>query len=221
MIIANFTPDTIEWMHAGINGTLRPDDVKEFEESRGNHILNEFTARGLLRMEFGDDQEIKKKEAMAIYTRFWEKQIVVFNQHNERLKNENKAYVMATPELEKKAKEMDIGLVGPWKLKIPAQNKKIEKLETENRELYGKLDKLQDQMTDLIQTITSERQATVMEKDIYLKKFKNLGKSQFRAWIKQNVELIRSWPPDIRDEVHIKFIGYEYGPDEPWPLDEE
>lgn len=220
MIIANFTPDTIEWMHGGINGVLKTNDVKEFDESRGNHILNEYTPRGLLRMEYNDDPEIKKKEAMAIYTRFWEKQVVVFNQHNERLKNENKAFVMATPQLETKAKEMGIELVGPWKLKIPAQNKEIERLQRENRELGSKFDKLQDQMADLIQTITSERQATTMEKDIYIKQFKQRSKANYLPWVRLNVDKIRSWPPDIQEEAHMKFLAF-YGDEETWPLDEE
>jgi hypothetical protein len=40
MIIANHTPEDVEWMHIGINGIIKSGEVKEFDEGRGNHILN-------------------------------------------------------------------------------------------------------------------------------------------------------------------------------------
>ena len=83
MIIANFTPDTIQWMHVGQVGKLKPDDVGEFPDNRAKHILNRWGPRGLLQIGLNDNREAKRVEAMEIYKQFWFNQISNFNQMNE------------------------------------------------------------------------------------------------------------------------------------------
>ena len=83
MIVGNFTPDPIDWMHIGITGTIEPGETAEMDEGRARHILNKFARRGLVQMQFGDEPGDKKKESIKLWTSFWEQQITAFNQHNE------------------------------------------------------------------------------------------------------------------------------------------
>lgn len=165
MAIANFTPDPVNWMHIGITGTLEPDSIQEFDPARENHILNNLGKRGIVAMKYGDDEEEKRKEAMATYKEFWLRQIQNFNRDNEIRRNENRAFVEPQPDLEKHAKEFGIELIGPWRV-APTDtkdtNSKIKFLQAETDEmrqgmsvLSNNIGQLQDQIGDLILQVTS------------------------------------------------------------------
>ena len=114
MHIANLTPDPIEWMHIGVTGTLKPGDIKEFDDRRGSHILTKFARRGLVKLAYNDDLTEKRKQALESWEKFWRYQVTVFNQDNERRQSTNREYVYPTRELEEHAKELGMKLVGPW-----------------------------------------------------------------------------------------------------------
>ena len=61
MIVGNFTPDPIEWMHIGITGVVNPNEIVEMDNARAKHVLNKFARRGLVQMQYGDDAETKKR----------------------------------------------------------------------------------------------------------------------------------------------------------------
>jgi hypothetical protein len=148
MIIANFTPEEVEWKHQGISGIIKPGEVKEFDNARANHILNKWGQRGLLRLQYGDENKIPEKKAAALkqYKEFWLHQIVVFNRQNEMRKNGNRAFIFPPNGLEKKAEEFGVELIGPWKITPPADDKKLKSLEEDNRELRATLQQMQEQM---------------------------------------------------------------------------
>jgi len=114
MHIANLTPDTIEWMHIGVAGTLKPGDIKEFDDQRANFILTKFGRRGVVRLGWDDDLDEKRQQAMAAWEKFWRYQITVFNQDNERRKSTQREYVYPTKELQEHAEELGLKLIGPW-----------------------------------------------------------------------------------------------------------
>ena len=110
MYIANFTPDMINWTHAGQNGLLKPGDIVEFNDARGKHILNKWGQRGLIRMSYGDEgnEDELRKQAMEIYTEFWKHQVSYFNRQNLQRENEDKALIEPSKELIKKAEEKGV-----------------------------------------------------------------------------------------------------------------
>jgi len=136
MIIANFTPDRITWMHVGICGDLEPGDIKEFDEARGNHILNKYGPKGLLRLEYGDDKEDKRDQAMRLWRSFWERQITVFNQANDARRNENRPYSPPSKDLVEHAERLGIELIQPWAVKKSGPGaEEIEEIRKDNQAL--------------------------------------------------------------------------------------
>ena len=158
MIIGNFTPDKIEWMHVGANGTIpayNPDNPKKpyivnFDDSRANHILNKFAIRGLVVMNFGDDEEAKKKESLKLWRIFWERQIENQNQHNEQQKEAGNRYSRPTDELDEHAKLLGIELLRPWTVAAKS-TKEVDELKGENLALRKSLESMQAQMSQLMQ----------------------------------------------------------------------
>jgi hypothetical protein len=148
MIIANFTPDAILWMHGGQDGTLKPGDIKEFPDARARHILNKFDRRGILVLNFGDDPDKKRDEAMKIWRNFWVRQVTVFNQDNERRKNTNREYLDPHEELREHAEKLGLELVGPWSLKV-TDNAQIMGVLQENATLKVQLAQLTAQVAEL------------------------------------------------------------------------
>ena len=219
MIIANFTPDTIEWVHIGVNGKLGPNENMEVGQGRGNHILNKWGDRGLLQLQYGDEEKIeeKRKVAMKMYTRFWTYSIVVFNQHNESLKNQDKPYVMPAEQLSKHAKELGIELIGPWKLRIPVNSEEINTLKSENSDLKKILTKLSEQVSNLSKEMKDSKDPSILERETYAKKYKNKGKVQFKVYIEHNALDISTWPPERQDEARIKWGSFNF--EEPFPVD--
>jgi hypothetical protein len=148
-----------------------------------------------------------QKEAMKIWTRFWERQIVVFNRHNETLENENKAYVSPPDHIREHAERLGISLVGPWKLK-PTQDAEVERIQRENADLKKDVEELKTNLKDMIELIKEERNLKVTEKQSYLRQFVNRSKSNYRAWVNTNAEMVAEWPAEILEEVRIKWINH-------------
>jgi len=148
MFLGNYTPDTIEYMYGGRPGKIAPGKVIEVDESTGNHVLNKFSARGLVKLLFGDDPQEMKAEAMAIYTRFWERQIMTYNQDNEKRRNTNREYVEPTRQLVQKAQELGIKIVGPWSIER-VDDKVTAALMQENAQLRTALGSLMQEVQSI------------------------------------------------------------------------
>jgi len=157
MIIGNFTVDPILWQHIGATGTIPaydPDNPKKphivtFDDSRANHILNKFAVRGLVQMNYGDDEEIKKPESLKLWKVFWERQIENQNQHNEDQKEKGNRYSRPTDQLDEHAKLLGLELLRPWRVAVK-DNKETEELKGENMALKKSLEAMQAQMTEIL-----------------------------------------------------------------------
>lgn len=148
MIVANLTPDDLEWTHIGVTGTLKSGQIVEMEDNRARHVLNKLESRGLLRMQFGDDLDTKRTQATGIYTDFWIKQITAFNTDQERRKNTNREPIYPHTQLMTKAKELGIEILGPWAYK-PNENTEMARMQRENAELKSQLGLVLQRLDDL------------------------------------------------------------------------
>ena len=222
MIVANYTPDAISWMHVGITGTITPGEIVEVGEARGKHIVNKFGPRGLLQLQFEDKPELKKVEAMKIWSGFWENQVRTHNQHAEQQKEKGHAYPQPTKELLEHAEKIGIEVVQPWKAKtetgevgelkaqLAAQKeesgKAFDAMMEQIRELSEKVVELSSGKQDSVPT---EAEKALQEKIVATKrKYSHFGEKQsdrLMAWVKNNVEAIVSFPTankiEIRDKV--------------------
>jgi len=240
MIIANFSVDSIEWQHIGANGIIPaydPNDPKKphiinFEDSRANHILNKFAVRGLVVMNFGDDEEAKKAESLKLWKRFWERQIENHNQHNEQQKEAGNRYSRPTDELDAHAKLLGLDLLRPWR--VEAKNtKETEELRGENMALKKSMETLQAQMAEMMKMMISGGQAVnvqsqstqpetsepVKVKDISddevkkrgiieanNNKYRRLGESNLNLWLSKNWEDVMVMPEENKLELEEKYL---------------
>jgi hypothetical protein len=225
MIVGNFTPDAIDWMHIGISGTLGPGETAEMSESRAKHILNKFARRGLVQMQFGDDVESKTKQSMAEWTNFWEQQITQFNQHNEDQKEKGNRYARPTAQLKEKAILLGLELLQPWRIEAK-DSPELKRLQQENVALRETVDAQTGQIntqTAQIQEIldmlktgkeTEEPQAEPIEPagedplDVVAtnrKKYASLTVGTMSGWLKNNWEEIQEMPEENRFEIKTRY----------------
>jgi len=219
MIIANFTPDTIEWWHIGVNGFLNPGDIKEFDDGRAAHILTAYGARGLIQMSYGDKPEDKKEAAMTQFKAFWEKQVTDHNRMNEdRRENKKLGPINPSKQLEEKAKLLGLELIKPWRVEAK-ESHEVAKLQDENKELRGTVDRLSVQVEKLMEFVTktmpekpalnlnlADAEKALVEKvEENRNKYKRLGASNMSAFVAKNWSDIQEMPEENRFEIKSKY----------------
>ena len=237
MIVANFTCDPILWTHLGANGTIpayNPDNPKKpyivnFDDSRANFILNKFGIRGLVVMNFGDDEEVKKAESLKMWRIFWERQIENHNQHNEQQKEAGNRYSRPTDELDEHAKLLGLDLLRPWRVEAKS-SKETDELKGENMALKESMKTLQAQMAEMMKMMIMSGQAKAQSQPVVdvkpeleakksepevdtidpaiainKNKYMRLGESNMNLWVSKNWENILAMPDVNRIEIEEKY----------------
>jgi hypothetical protein len=222
MIVCNFTPDDVVWMHIGQRGKLKPGDIEEFSDARAAHILNKWGAKGVMRYDLKDDPEKKKAECMRLWTKFWMNQITTFNQQNEARKNEGKIYNFPTDELTEHAETLGIELVGPWKAVKQTDNKQVLELKAENEELKTQMGEMRETMSEMLELVKTLKDADkvpiVIETGDLIKRFISLDSKRFKSWVMEHAEEIAGWPKSVTDKAKEKWNTFYKDMD--WPLPE-
>ena len=235
MIVANYTPDPISYTHAGISAVLEPGQLKDLDDNKAKFILNKYDRRGLVALKFGDDPEVKRQEAMETYKRFWTRQVVLYNQDNERRKNTQREYTEPTPELVAHAKKLGIELVGPWTVK-QTESGAVQALRDENATLKSQLTLLSEQIAELAKAMKArevpfelrspaekvlltqrgaESQLEVkppapvapIDTKPLIAEFQMLTREKFGEWVMLNIDRIQAndYPPDVRLMIEDKW----------------
>ena len=216
MIVGNWTRDPINWMHAGITGTIpgykegSEKHIVEMDDARARHILNVFAKIGLVQMQFGDDPKAKMKESIAQYDRFWEHQITVFNQGNEQQKEQGNRYNRPTDLLSAKANEFGLELRQPWR--VPKKDDEaIKVLRDENAELRVANKEQGKQIAKILTMLKSSRgpgtteQAAVDIVAINRKKYVSLAEKTMKGWLKNNWDEVQAMPEENKFEIQTKY----------------
>jgi len=112
--VANFTPDPVDWMHGGKDGVLEPGAIEEYEQARVNHICHNRGARGILQLQYGDDEKELTAKAIKIFEAFWRKQVEDHNEVNIKQDRENQGYAVPTKTLVEHAEKLGLEI---WKPK--------------------------------------------------------------------------------------------------------
>lgn len=220
MIVCNFTPDKVRWMHVGQAGALKPGDIVEFEDKRAKHILNQWGPRGILHYKLTDDPEAKKKEAMEIWKRFWMHQIATFNQQNEARKNEGNPYNFPTEDLTSHAEALGVELIGPWKSTPKTENAEVNALKAENAELKEQVTDLKKDMAEMLNIMRELKEKPnvpiVIDTAELVQKFISLDARRYKTWVLENSEEIATWPKQVIDKAKEKWNAFYKDMD--WPL---
>ena len=225
MIVMNGTPDPINWQHQGITGSIpgckegSQDHVVEMDDARANHILNKFAKIGLVQMQFGDDPEVKMKESMAQYNRFWEHQIEVFNQNNEQQKESGNRYSKPTDLLAAKAKAFGLEIKRPWM--IPRKDDEAMKLlREENAELKTANKEQGKQIAQILsmlkgrsvpEPVEMENSEPEPAPDVVAtnrKKYASLTEKTMKGWLKNNWGEFQAMPEENKFEIKTKYLEF-------------
>ncbi len=223
MIVANWTPDPINWMHMGITGAIpgykegSHDHIVEMDDARAKHILNEFAKIGLVQMRFGDDPKIKRAESIALYNRFWEHQITTFNQGNEQQKEQGNRYNRPTDLLSAKAEEFDLELRQPWKVPKKA-DADIQALRDENAALRVANKEQGKQIAQILEMLKAGNVPGQPEPEGVLetpelegvvaanrKKYASLAEKTMKGWLKNNWDEVQAMPEENQFEIKTKY----------------
>lgn len=219
MIVGNFTPDPIKWMHIGITGTIEPGQTEEMQESRAKHVLNKFARRGLVQMQYGDDLEEKKKESLALWTNFWEQQITNFNQHNQDQKEKGSRYTRPSEELKAHAKLLNLELLQPWRIESK-ESPELKRLQDENLALRTTIEKQAEQIEEIRDMIKQANRVPEPEPDKEpeepektleeiitenKKRYASLSANTMPGWVKNNWDEIQEMPEENRFEIQTKY----------------
>lgn len=232
MILANYTPDAITYTHSGLTGTIKPGELKDLEDSKANFILNKFDRRGLVALKFGDMPEVKREEAMNTYRTFWTRQVLVYNQDNERRKNTQREYAEPTEQLVAHAKQLGIEILGPWTVK-QTDSGAVQALRDENATLKSQLSLLSQQIADLADAMKARevpfelrspaekimitqrgaesppevKPPTRADNKALINEFQMLNRERFGEWVMMNSDRIQGpdFPPDVRLMIEDKW----------------
>ena len=219
MVVANFTPDKIRWTHGGIVGIIKPGETFKCDEKRGKFLLTHFDTRGLVKLDYGDNEENARIKSMENWTEFWKRQIVNFNQSNEERKAEGKGYVRPQPEVIEHAEKLGIKLIGPWTIQQSSTEKEVQdlkatiaSLKAEKETTDSKVDQLVGLVEKLIKSQSKQepevKQETETDWDDVINRFFYKGKDHLKPWVEENLAVIVDYPDFVKDKLREKYTKF-------------
>lgn len=165
----NPTSEDMQFSYGGLSYTLNAGKRMKVEEAMGRHVLNNLTSRGMSRLFFDDDgksinEEQIAKDAVERNRDFKIRQVVNYNERNERRKASGQPYDVPTKEVKKYAIELGLQLLQPY---VMAEGEKgqIGKLTKENEELKLQMSNLVTQMQNMMQQVANLGQVDIKKKD--------------------------------------------------------
>jgi hypothetical protein len=144
----------MHYQYGGLSYTLEAGKRRKVEEAIGNHVLNALGARGMTKLVYDEDgksidEDQNARDAIQRLRDFKERQIVVYNERNERRKSQNQAYDMPTDTVKRYAAELGIELLKPYTL-ATAEKGQIGKLTFENEQLKIQMSEMMKKMTEFM-----------------------------------------------------------------------
>jgi flagellar biosynthesis GTPase FlhF len=237
MVIKNPVPDEVlEFWFSGELMQLQPGQRIRVDDARGNHALSELGRRGLIKLEYGDEtngvEERRSEEGRRANLEFRRKQVIDFNQEQER-RIQRKLAINEVPEhIKRYADQLGLKLFEPYT--------QTDEFTKEKAELIGKLQQAEevarekdaslqalrsemDEMRQMMRTLMAAQAApdapapaydlapmdTIDEEDL-LQKLRTYNRASFQKWLAQNRDRLGLMPETVRKEVanrHERFFG--------------
>jgi hypothetical protein len=120
IVVYNPTDEDLKGWHIGIEFTIQAGTKQKLEDATAKHLLNHLGPRGLMMLEYGDEEREDQitAEGRRINREFKKKQIRIFNETNEQRKAVGLTYNNPTPEIKKYSNELGIQLTEPYAMKV-------------------------------------------------------------------------------------------------------
>jgi uncharacterized protein with von Willebrand factor type A (vWA) domain len=152
----NPTNEDFPLTYGGLSYTLYAGKKLKVEEAMGNHALNALGSRGLTKLVFDDEghsvaEEQIGQDAIARNKEFKVRQIVTYNERNERRRTSGQPYDLPTKTVQKYAVELGIELLKPYTL-ATAEIGQIGTLSKENEDLKIQLKQQEENTRNLMES---------------------------------------------------------------------
>lgn len=159
----NPTTETFVMQFEGRTLILNAGQLMKVTESCGKFLLGGFGQRGLTSLEYGDDDEKIRNDALERNRAFRVKQVVDYNQRNEARKQMNLPYLNPPELIRQYARELGIDIIAPFTVRAE-ENARIQQLEDINTKLSTALEeerserkKMSDQINALMKMMQPEK----------------------------------------------------------------
>jgi hypothetical protein len=229
--VYNPTDEEMTATYIGLTDKILPEQKLKVDDARGRSYLNELGPRGLVQLEFGDEGEGVARKADAGRRKCYEfrrKQILRYNQTNERQKQNGGAYQEPPDYIRRWSENMGLKLLEPFaftddaavrmadvKQENLAKDRLLAQKDVEVGELKGQMAAMQDQMHQLLSMLKNNSAtapgpsiAAAAVDVIEIRKrlgFKTLNSNQFETWVGRNWETIPTQPEEIQKEIRQKY----------------
>jgi len=160
-VVFNPTNEDMSAFKGGIEHRFPAGCQIRHTDAVSNHILNNLGPRGLMKLEFGDDDAKVKKIAEAgieLNREFKTRQITSYNHNNEFNKQNGHPYLEPSKQIKAYAEELGYELFAPY-TPDTAKEARIAALLTEKGEMAGQIEDQAGQIKAL-----SDNMETMMEK---------------------------------------------------------
>ena len=117
VVVYNPTDEEMTATYIGLTDKILPEQKLKVDDARGRSYLNELGPRGLVQLEFGDEGEGVAKKADAGRRKCYEfrrKQILRYNQTNERQKQNGGAYQEPPDYISRWSENLGLKLLEPF-----------------------------------------------------------------------------------------------------------
>jgi len=157
-VLYNPTGELVSVFHDGLEYKLNPGDKIKISDSAANHIIHtqHYDNRGLVKLEYGDNEKVKGTEGLRKFKEFKKKQITIYNQTNTDNKIKGVPYIQPTEEVRKYAMDLGIELLEPYNLKDD-EKAAISKSTEENAKLKAELKEMREQMAEMMKMMKADQ----------------------------------------------------------------
>ncbi len=134
---------------------VEPGQKLKVPDATARHLLNELAPRGLISLEYGDEEKVEEiaKEGLERNREFKVRQLNDFNEKNSARKHMGLPYLWPTPTLKLYAEEIGVKLVESYQVD-DAQLQKVNTLETENKDLRDQMKEMNEKMNQILEQMT-------------------------------------------------------------------
>lgn len=235
MVIKNPTDEVLEFWYSGELMQLAPQQRVRVDDARGNHALSELNRKGLIKLEYGDEtsgvEERRSAEGRQANLDFWRKQVVDFNQDQER-RLQRKLAINDVPEhIKKAADRLGIKLYEPFtqgdeftreKSELIGKLAQAEKAVAEKDTAIAMLAQQMKELQAMVQTVIAAKTAPeqfsappmpvideIGEQEL-LKQIRGMNRHQLARWMDDEGSRVELYPESIQKEVAIRrerFFG--------------
>lgn len=145
--------EDMSYQYGGLSYTLIAGKRLKVSEPMGNHALNALGSRGLTKLIFDDDgksinEEQIERDALERNKEFKVRQVVTYNERNERRKASGQPYDTPSATVKRYSAELGINLLQPYTMS-DGEKGQIGALTRQNEEQKQQIEKQEKEMQEM------------------------------------------------------------------------